>query len=971
MSFVVGQRWISESENNLGLGIVEAVDNRTVTIFFPASEEQRVYAVAVAPLTRVQFQKGDRITSQDGWQLDVTEVVENQGVAIYLGKRADTQEESVLPEMLLDHKISFSKPQDRLFSAQIDRSDRFALRYRALQHQQAQFQSALRGMRGIRASLIPHQLHIAKEVGQRLAPRVLLADEVGLGKTIEAGMILQQQLFSGRVDRVLVLVPESLQHQWLVEMLRRFSLNFSLFDEERCADFNKQDDDGNDISENPFDSESLVIASIDWLSETPRRAKQVLKSEWDMLIVDEAHHLEWNEIQPSVAYQLVETLSKQIPSVLLLTATPEQLGQESHFARLSLLDPDRFYSYSAFVEEQKQYQPVADAVMSLLNDKPLNAQEQESISELLAEEDVEPMFRIINATDIHPEQRLDVRQELISELIDRHGTSRVLFRNTRQGVKGFPHRLFNQITLDMPNEYHSVLNTLGLEPGNQKIDRLYPERIFQRMNPNAKWFEFDPRIEWLITFLKNHRSEKILVICKYADTAIQLEQILREKEGIRSAVFHEKMSIVERDKASAYFAQQEDGAQVLISSSIGSEGRNFQFARHLVLFNLPDNPDLLEQSIGRLDRIGQKHDVQIHVPCFDNSAQMVLAEWYQRGLNAFEETCPMGANLFREFGESLDYFLQNPARSEEFERFIEQTYKRQQQLKFALEKGRDRLLELNSNGGESAQQLAQAIAEQDENPKLINFALNLFDVIGLEQEDLGEKSIVINPTGHMLVPDFPGLSEEGNTVTFDRELALMREDVLFLTWDHPMIRNGIDLITSGDIGKSAISLLVNKNLPAGTLLLELIYIVEVQAPKALQLTRFLPPTPVRVLLDAKGNDIASQVSFAGLEKQLKPVNKQMANKIAKMARTEIEKLITLGETKIAPQAESLIAQAKHNADHTLTAEWHRLTSLQAVNKNIRVDEVKALEQLREDSLAQLEQANWRLDSLRVIVSNKE
>ncbi|MDO9735411.1 RNA polymerase-associated protein RapA, partial [Glaesserella parasuis] len=104
------------------------------------------------------------------------------------------------------------------------------------------------------------------------------------------------------------------------------------------------------------------------------------------------------------------------------------------------------------------------------------------------------------------------------------------------------------------------------------------------------------------------------------------------------------------------------------------------------------------------------------------------------------------------------------------EAFVEQTHKRQQQLKVELEKGRDRLLELNSNGGETAQQLAQAIAEQDDNPQLVNFALNLFDVIGLEQEDLGEKSIVISPTGHMLVPDFPGLSEEGNTVTFDREL---------------------------------------------------------------------------------------------------------------------------------------------------------------------------------------------------------
>ncbi|MDE3958362.1 RNA polymerase-associated protein RapA, partial [Glaesserella parasuis] len=542
-------------------------------------------------------------------------------------------------------------------------------------------------------------------------------------------------------------------------------------------------------------------------------------------------------------------------------------------------------------------------------------------------------------------------------------------RNTRQGVKGFPHRIYNEIVLEMPTQYANALKVMGMMGGNKMEDLLYPERLFQRMNPNVKWHKFDPRIEWLITFLKNHRDEKILVICKQADTAIQLEQVLREKEAIRSAIFHEKMSIVERDKASAYFAQQEDGAQVLISSSIGSEGRNFQFARRLVLFNLPDNPDLLEQSIGRLDRIGQKHDIEIYVPCFNHSTQLILAEWYHRGLNAFEETCPMGATLFREFNAELTAYLLNPERSEAFEAFVEQTHKCQQQLKVELEKGRDRLLELNSNGGETAQQLAQAIAEQDDNPQLVNFALNLFDVIGLEQEDLGEKSIVISPTGHMLVPDFPGLSEEGNTVTFDRELALMREDVLFLTWDHPMIRNGIDLITSGDIGKSAISLLVNKNLPAGTLLLEAIYIVEAQAPKDLQLTRFLPPTPVRILLDNKGNDMASQVSFAGLEKQLKPVNKQMANKIAKMARGDIEKLIAFSDEKVVPQAQSLIEQAKQNADHTLGTELHRLTSLQAVNKNIRADEIQALEQLREASLKHLDQANWRLDSLRVIVSS--
>lgn len=971
MSFVVGQRWISESENNLGLGLVIGVDARTVTFLFPAADEQRVYALAAAPMTRVVFQENDIISHHEGWQARVIDVMQNNGCALYLVRRLDNDEEAVMKEMDLAHQITFSKPQDRLYSAQIDRSDRFALRYRALQHQQAQFQSPLRGLRGTRAGLIPHQLHIAKEVGQRVAPRVLLADEVGLGKTIEAGMILQQQLFVGRAERVLILVPESLQHQWLVEMLRRFNLHFSLFDEERCQELDRKEEMGRSIKVNPFESESLVICSLDWLVSQPNRMEELTSTDWDMLIVDEAHHLEWSEQAPSVAYQLVEQLASKIASVLLLTATPEQLGQESHFARLRLLDPDRFYDYHAFVEEQKYYQPVAAAVNTLLSDQVLTVAEQNSLSELLAEQDIEPLLKIINATNLAPEDRLSARQELISNLIDRHGTSRVLFRNTRQGVKGFPQRQLQQIKLTLPKQYQNALKVLNLLGEKVENGTLYPEQIFQKLNPDATWWEFDPRIEWLITFLKNHRDEKVLVICQHATTAVQLEHILREKEGIRSAVFHEKMSIVERDRAAAYFAQQEDGAQVLLSSNIGSEGRNFQFACHLVLFNLPNNPDLLEQCIGRLDRIGQSRDIQIHVPYFDQTSQMILCEWYHQGLNAFEETCPMGAAIFAKYQTTLEQYLQNLPATEEFSAFLVETHKEQQRLKAELEQGRDRLLELNSNGGDKAQLLANQIAEQDNTPELINFALNLFDIIGLEQEDLGEDSIVISPSGNMLIPDFPGLKEEGSTVTFNRSLALAREDLEFLTWDHPMIRNGIDLITSGDIGKTAVCLLPHKGLPAGTLLLELIYVVEAQAPKGLQLTRFLPPTPVRLLLDLKGNNLGEQVSFNGLEKQLKPLNKNMANKVVKMAKENIERLLKAGNELIVPIAEQIIGQATQRADETLSAELQRLTALQAVNKNIRADEITALEDAQTLSLSQLAQANWYLDSLRVIISNKE
>ncbi|MGV6987701.1 RNA polymerase-associated protein RapA [Testudinibacter sp. P80/BLE/0925] len=972
--FAIGQRWISESENGLGLGVVVGVEQRTVSLLFPAANEQRVYAFASAPLTRVQFTPGDKIKSHEGWQLQIEHIAEQQGVLSYHGIRLDNGESAVLREMELDHNISFSKPQERLFAAQIDRNEHFNLRYQALVHQQAQFQSPLRGLRGIRAGLIPHQLHIATQVGHRIAPRVLLADEVGLGKTIEAGMILQQQLFSGKVERALILVPESLQHQWLVEMLRRFNLNFSLFDEERSQDFDRRNNESavETALENPFDSEALVICSLDWLVQQPQRAAQLCQSDWDMLIVDEAHHLQWSEAQPSREYQLVETLAQQIPSVLLLTATPEQLGQESHFARLKLLDPERFYDYAAFVQEQQQYQPVADAVNTLLNDNTLSAVEQNSIAELLSEQDVEPLFKIINGKQSSCEQQTAARQELISNLIDRHGTSRVLFRNTRQVVKGFPNRTLHQIKLELPKQYQNALkvwNMLGEEVAADVL--FYPEMLFQKLNPSAAWWDFDPRIEWLITFLKNRREEKILLICQHANTAIQLEQILREKEGIRAAVFHEKMSIIERDKAAAYFAQAEEGAQILLSSTIGSEGRNFQFASNLVLFNLPTNPDLLEQCIGRLDRIGQQHDIQIYVPFFADSSQQLLAQWYHDGLNAFEETCPMGAAIFAQQKVRLQAFLTDEADGDDFAQFVKTTRQQREQLKLELEQGRDRLLELNSNGGESAQQLAAEIANDDASTDLIQFSLSLFDIIGLEQEDLGEKSIVIHPTGHMLVPDFPGLKEDGSTVTFDRRLALAREELEFLTWDHPIIRNGIDLITAGDIGKSAVSLLINKALPAGTLLLELVYVVEVQAPPALQLTRFLPPTPIRLLLDSKGNDLSDKVAVSALQKQLKPIGKNMANKVVKMTRSAVEHALQRGDNLIGAKAHALIEEAKRNAEQQLNGEYQRLTALQAVNKNIRQDEVTALEQLQQQALQQLQQASWRLDCLRVIVSNKE
>ncbi|WP_281544774.1 RNA polymerase-associated protein RapA [Grimontia sp. SpTr1] len=968
MSYALGQRWISDTESDLGLGTVVALDARTVTLMFPASEENRLYANNDAPITRVMFNVGDTIESHEGWFLTVERVEEEGGVLTYVGTRTDSGEENtLLREIFLSHQIRFNRPQDKLFAGQIDRMDRFALRYRALKNQYEQHKSPMRGLCGMRAGLIPHQLFIAHEVGRRHAPRVLLADEVGLGKTIEAGMIIHQQVLSGRASRVLVVVPETLQHQWLVEMLRRFNLHFSIFDEERCIEAFADAD-------NPFDTAQLVLCSLDFLRKSRKRAEQAAEGEWDLLVVDEAHHLEWSEEKASREYQVIEGIAENTPGVLLLTATPEQLGHESHFARLRLLDPDRFYDYQAFVEEETQYAPVADAVSQLLSEDKLSNEAKNSITELLSEQDVEPLLRIIEAGDVDNDQRRDARNELIDNLMDRHGTGRVLFRNTRAAIQGFPQRHLNLYPLALPSQYQTSMRVAAMMGGSsQSIEQkavqwLYPEDIYQQFEgENASWWGFDPRIDWLLDLLKSNRQEKVLVICSRAQTALSLEQALREREGIRGTVFHEGMSILERDKAAAYFAQDEAGAQVLICSEIGSEGRNFQFANQLVMFDLPMNPDLLEQRIGRLDRIGQKRDIEIHVPFMEGTSQALLARWYNEGLNAFEETCPTGRAVFEHVQEDLLQLLAKGSLDESLDTLIETSAEMHHRLKAELEKGRDRLLEMHSNGGDNAKALAETIASHDGDTNLVTFALGLFDTVGLNQDDKGENAIVVTPSEHMLVSSYPGLPSEGCTITFDRETALSREDLHFISWEHPMIQGGIDLLLSEDVGTTAVSLLKNKALPVGTLFLELLYVADAQAPKSSGIHQFLPATPIRVLLDAKGNDLAAQVEFEGFHRQLSPVNRHLASKLVSSVQTQIHGLIEMGD----PLAEKQLAVVKEAAEAEMTAklraELDRLQALKAVNPNIRDDELEAIETQMGELRGYINQAQVNLDALRVIV----
>ncbi|WP_429090372.1 RNA polymerase-associated protein RapA [Aeromonas veronii] len=951
MPFALGQRWISDTETDLGLGTVVAVEGRMVTLLFPATGENRMYAKEEAPVTRVSFNVGDQITSHEDWAMTVEEVQEKDGLLIYVGVRTDNDEPVALKEVFLNNFIKFNKPQDRLFAGQIDRMSRFTLRYEALVNQHQRRRNPTRGLAGGRVSLIPHQLYIAHEVGHRYAPRVLLADEVGLGKTIEAGMIIHQQLLSGRAHRVLILLPETLQHQWLVEMLRRFNLHFSLFDEERCIEAFAD-------AENPFETEQLVICSLDFLRKKRRRFEQVLEAEWDLLVVDEAHHLEWSEEAPSRAYEMVEALAEQVPGVLLLTATPDQLGHQSHFARLRLLDPERFYDYEAFLAEEQAYGQVASAAQELLDGETLSDEARQILASQLEGLDLS------DAT---------ARQQAVAKLLDQHGTGRVLFRNSRANIQGFPERHLNVYPMPLPEQYKTAIKVMGMMGGNggdlqtRALRYLYPEKIFQQFEgDNATWTQFDPRVEWLLELLLSARQQKVLVICSEAATAIALEEALRTREGIRGAVFHEGMSILERDKASAYFAQQEGGAQVLLCSEIGSEGRNFQFASHLVLFDLPLNPDLLEQRIGRLDRIGQQNTVEIHVPYLEGTAQRALQLWYHDGLDAFEQTCPTARPVFEAVREELfELLAANTGDQAALDALLGKTRELHEPLKARLEQGRDRLLEIHSSGGAAAQQLVDKLAAEDDDTAMISFALKMFDEIGVNQDDRGENALVLTPGDHMLVSSFPGLPQDGMTITFDRNTALSRDDMALLSWDHPMMRGGIDLILGSEIGATSVALLKNKALPIGSILLELIFVAESAAHP--QLYRFMPPTPIRLLMDKNGQNLGEKVAFDAFNRQLTPVNRHLGSKLVTASQPVIHGLIGQGQAIAEELKAGIVDKARAQMAQTLQQDLDRLEALKAVNPNVRDSELDYLRNLQAELHHLIDQTQLKLDAIRFIV----
>ena len=947
--FVTGQRWLSDSEPDLGLGLVTDVDFRTVSIDFKAVEETRRYARQQAPLTRLVLKAGDKVTVAD-LELEILDLMQTPSGLIIYETQDNQGRRHPLPESLLPDTLSMNRPLDRLLSGQFEPCQWFYLKQQTLQLMGDAERSGLMGLCSARAELIPHQLYIANEVAGRYAPRVMLADEVGLGKTIEAGLILQQQLVSGLSTRILIVVPEPLLHQWLVEMLRRFNLSFTLLDQQRCEALQESGE------ENPFTTAQLVLSPLSLFTRKPEWTQAAQSAGWDLCIVDEAHHVTLGELttpdtrklgeEINSAYKTLETLAGATKGLLLLTATPEQLGQENHFALLRLLDPARFTDFAAFVAEQANYQQIATRIKTMSDD--------------------DPQMR---------------------ELLDQHGTGRILFRNTRRQLTGFPQRVLKPWPLVASEEGEEGTEGSFFDPSVPSPDDLLAN---------------DPRVRWLADWLtgpgSKQREGKTLLICAHDSLAIALEKHLRLRVGVRSSVFHRHMSLLERDRAAAYFAGEENAASILVCSEIGSEGRNFQFCRHLILFDLPINPDLLEQRIGRLDRIGQRHDVQIHVPYVIGSRQERLFQWYHHALNAFEHVAPGAFRLWQAFKTELEDYLDNQGTEgskndpsvppSPVPSFIARVQARNAQLQLELEQGRDQLLERNSFNAHDAGQLLARIAEFEQNYTPEQWLLNVLDSYSVFYDRNSDGSISIVPGQDMLLPSFPGLPDEGFEACFKREQALRREDRAYLTWQHPTVTGAMDLVLNSHQGKASMSvfypeLAVSRSksgasvsteaewpAPGCAMIVEYQYRMKVSAPAHLQLAKHLPATgfTFNMTLDHNNNVTALAQSLENQRQHLRFPDKSMALEALQTHQKLLLKLTNSADKMAVAACKQAADQAGKAMLTTQTLEIKRLLALKQRNPNIRQEELDYLKEQTMDLHQCLAQATPELMAIHVILS---
>ena len=311
--------------------------------------------------------------------------------------------------------------------------------------------------------------------------------------------------------------------------------------------------------------------------------------------------------------------------------------------------------------------------------------------------------------------------------------------------------------------------------------------------------------------------------------------------------------------------------------------------------------------------------------------------------------------------------LRSPGETAAIERLVSTSSELYAEMTEALHRGRDRLLEHNSCRMHVAELLRQRALDADAASTLDTYMERVFDCFGVDSEPHSENCQVVRPTETM-VNRFPGLADDGMTVTYDRDTALSFEDAHFLTWEHPMVRAAMDMVIANEQGNTALTAISYRGARPGSILLECLFVLEAAAVEKLQSQRYLPPTTIRVVLDENGNDHSAKLAHEAINKAGARVDTNTAMQVVRARQQVLKVLLEDCERNAQQQAPAIFDQAHAQAEEILMREVNRLKALQQVNPNVRDAEIAFFEQQLNALNRLIDSTRLRLDALRVIVT---
>jgi ATP-dependent helicase HepA len=723
----------------LGIGRVTSIEPRALLVEFPRSGTTLRLAASADALMPVDLSPGRpvRITETR----EHTTIVARLPDGMFQLANGRTASSHALWPLELEGALL-----DRLALGDLDEVEDFVTRLDILHLLALREADGLGSFLGGRVRLFPHQLHVAERASASDPVRWLLADEVGLGKTIEAALILNRLVHAGKIDRCLVVAPDALTVQWLGELWRKYHQVFTLLDAQRLADVAR--DFGSDF--NPFDVHRRAVIALEMLTERPHLTDQAVRAGIDLLVVDEAQRLRRPPGHPGdPGWRAIAPIAGLRRHVLLLSATPLEDDAHGFFRMLQLLRPEEF------------------------------------------PEDVSFEARLASGTPLPP----------------------CTSSTRRADIGGLPPRVGQPITIDDPSKWklREAVETIvrGLPAPHavarrQKIDRVRralasgaalaaalaavhgPDDRALREQAEAMDAS-DPRLDWLLSHAPRWRDarDKTLVFVAHRETLEMLRTALSHRAQLATGVFHESLPPAQRDTEVARFREPE-GPSLLVSTESGGEGRNFEFCHRLVLFDLPWKPSVVEQRIGRLDRIGRRIPVEIVYFRPPSGIGADVVRLFET-LGLFREPLAGLEPQLAHVEGALEEIALDPSGSlseERFDALVRDAHAARTRIR---EAAYQQLHRDPYRADMAAGILARVPAQLD----ALNEEVVVTACIGLGftiEHPRGRRIFAIELANNALVDGLPGVAAGSSYVgTFDRDEAVERETIDFFASGHPLV----------------------------------------------------------------------------------------------------------------------------------------------------------------------------------------